>query len=235
MKQALAVAMLVATMAGSTFAQTPSTSRPMATPSTSTHMPSSEGTMTPATTTARFQARNIIGTSVKNTAGETIGDVKDLLIASSNNVTQAIISVGGFLGLGDTLVAVPYDKLEVSRVGETMHVMYATTKAELAMMPKFTYAQTTAATSTVQASKLLGASIKNNADNTIGDIKDLIITGDNKVPQAIVSVGGFLGIGDKLVAVPYNDLRITQVEDAQRVVYNVTKEQLKALLTYTLY
>ncbi|MGE3540298.1 MAG: PRC-barrel domain-containing protein [Candidatus Tectimicrobiota bacterium] len=242
MKQTLAVAMLVATMVGSTFAQTstpapaptPAPARPMAPPSTSVPAPSAESKMSPAATTARFQARNILGASVRNSAGETIGEVKDLLITSTHNVTQSIISVGGFLGLGETLVSVPYDKLEVSRVGETIRVMYPTTKADLEKMPRFTYTETSSVPAAIQASKLLGANIKNANDTTIGDIQDLIITGDDKIPQAIVSVGGFLGIGDKLVAVPYDELRVTRVENEQRVVYNVTKEQLEALPTYTL-
>jgi sporulation protein YlmC with PRC-barrel domain len=58
-----------------------------------------------------------------------------------------------------------------------------------------------------RASRLIGASIYNESAETVGEVDDLLIPRDGGPPVAIISVGGFLGIGAKLVAVPYDNLR----------------------------
>src|SRR5579863_3369860 len=54
-----------------------------------------------------------------------------------------------------------------------------------------------------RASKLIGSGVFNDQNQQIGSIDDLIVAPDAKVTIAVISVGGFLGIGSKLVAVPY--------------------------------
>jgi len=61
-----------------------------------------------------------------------------------------------------------------------------------------------------RASKIIGSTVENENGETIGTVDDLILTADQQVPFAILSVGGFLGIGSKLVAVSYYDLDTTQ-------------------------
>ena len=58
-----------------------------------------------------------------------------------------------------------------------------------------------------RASQLIGRPVSNGKE-TIGKIDDLIV-GRDKVLFAIIGVGGFLGIGERLVAVPYNSLVVT--------------------------
>jgi hypothetical protein len=53
----------------------------------------------------------IIGTDVRNREGQKIGDLKDLIIDNKGNVSLAIVSTGGFLGLNDQLHAVPWSAL----------------------------------------------------------------------------------------------------------------------------
>lgn len=80
----------------------------------------------------------------------------------------------------------------------------------------------------VRASDLLGIEIENAEEENIGELDDLTISGEDTVLHAVISVGGFLGIGDKRVAVPYSELQINRDEDEVVVVYNATKEQLEA-------
>jgi sporulation protein YlmC with PRC-barrel domain len=77
-----------------------------------------------------------------------------------------------------------------------------------------------------RASKLVGASVYNDAKEHIGKIDDLIVTPNDRVFYAIVSVGGFLGMGDKLVAVPYNEI---EVDGDRLVIPGATKDTLKTL------
>jgi hypothetical protein len=66
----------------------------------------------------------------------------------------------------------------------------------------------------------------NRTQDKIGTIDDLIISPNDPVPYAILSVGGFLGMGTHLVAVPWNSL---QIVDRQMRLPDATKESLKAL------
>ena len=60
-----------------------------------------------------------------------------------------------------------------------------------------------------RASKVIGSSVVNNANETIGTIDDLLVSPDGKQPYAVLSVGGFLGMGSRLVVVPYDTLNFT--------------------------
>jgi hypothetical protein len=61
---------------------------------------------------AGYRASKVIGTSVTNDANETIGKIDDLLVSSDGKDPYAVLSIGGFLGMGSHLVAVPYDSLK---------------------------------------------------------------------------------------------------------------------------
>ena len=58
-----------------------------------------------------------------------------------------------------------------------------------------------------RASKIIGSNVVNDADETIGEINDVLVSSDGKQPYAVLSIGGFLGIGTHLVVVPYETLR----------------------------
>lgn len=60
-----------------------------------------------------------------------------------------------------------------------------------------------------RASQLIGKAVYNDQNQNIGKVDDLIV-GRDKVLFAIVGVGGFLGLGQHLIAVPYTSLRITK-------------------------
>jgi PRC-barrel domain len=77
-----------------------------------------------------------------------------------------------------------------------------------------------------RVSKVVGSTVVNEANETVGTIDDLIVTPSEKVPFAVLSVGGFLGIGTKYVVVPYSSL---QVHDKQMVLPGATKDSLKTL------
>ena len=78
-----------------------------------------------------------------------------------------------------------------------------------------------------RASEFIGETVYNGKGDKIGTVDDLILHKDEKVLYAVISVGGVLGIGDKLVAVPYSDLKVGTKEVEGLVVYDITKENLK--------
>ncbi len=77
-----------------------------------------------------------------------------------------------------------------------------------------------------RTSKVVGSTVYNDANESVGTIDDLIVTPTEKVPFAVLSVGGFLGMGTKYVVVPYNSL---QVHDKKMVLPGATKDSLKSL------
>jgi sporulation protein YlmC with PRC-barrel domain len=78
-----------------------------------------------------------------------------------------------------------------------------------------------------RVSKLLGRSVTNDKNEKVGSLDDLVI-GHNDSLYAILQVGGFLGIGSRLVAVPYDALK---VDDEGRKVElpGASQQELKSL------
>ena len=77
-----------------------------------------------------------------------------------------------------------------------------------------------------QASKVIGNSVLNDANETIGKIDDLLVTRDGKEPYVVLSIGGFLGMGTHMVVVRYDSLKF---EDNKIVLPGGTKDGLKML------
>ena len=75
-----------------------------------------------------------------------------------------------------------------------------------------------------RASKLVGAAVVNSKDERIGTIDDLVVNPDDRVTYAVLSVGGSLGIGSKLVAVPFHSLQT--VKEDRLMLPGATKEAL---------
>lgn len=80
-----------------------------------------------------------------------------------------------------------------------------------------------------RSTKLVGLNVYNAAGEKIGDINDLILDPDGKVSNAVIGVGGFLGLGEKLVAVPFSDLKFSRDANGnERVTLNTSKETLES-------
>lgn len=64
-------------------------------------------------------------------------------------------------------------------------------------------------------------------DNKIGEIMDVLVDRDGKATALIIGVGGFLGMGEKDVAVPFNAVQVTTKDNKRYLVMNTTKDALK--------
>ena len=88
-----------------------------------------------------MRASKIVGSSVYNDHNDKIGSIDDLVIGSDHSL-HAVISVGGFLGMGSKMVEVPYDKLEFGNTkgsSDNRVVLPGMTKEQLTSMPDFNY------------------------------------------------------------------------------------------------
>jgi sporulation protein YlmC with PRC-barrel domain len=250
-------------------------------------------------------ATAFIGRSVYSSndpESDTIGDVNDLIIGDDGAITDAVVGVGGFLGIGEKDVAVPFDQLQVVERDGEIRLIYAATREQLEAAPavdltaydpaarfskqqdamnaaaepdaataplspapvpadnmaaapqhdltaapadKMAATESAPATSSeagflngspdqVRATSLMGKSVYGPEDQSIGEVSDLVFEKDGGTRVALVDVGGFLGIGEKTVAIPFDELHITQADAAAepRVTVAMTKDQLEQLPTY---
>ncbi|WP_193176543.1 PRC-barrel domain-containing protein [Oricola nitratireducens] len=81
-----------------------------------------------------------------------------------------------------------------------------------------------------RSTKLVGHTVTDSQDETLGDINDLVVSADGKLEGVIIGVGGFLGIGEKNVGVRFSALTITENPEAgdMRVTLDTTRDQLES-------
>ncbi|WP_170263489.1 PRC-barrel domain-containing protein [Blastochloris sulfoviridis] len=96
-------------------------------------------------------------------------------------------------------------------------------------------------TGQLMASELMEANIYGADGATIGDIKDVVVDTSGQIQAVVFGVGGFLGVGEKNVAVPLTALQVSEVSGSSgirpsgtgwnarnRITLNATKDQLKS-------
>ncbi|HEY9055810.1 MAG TPA: PRC-barrel domain-containing protein [Aurantimonas sp.] len=304
----------------------------------------------------QYLSENIIGAEVYSGPGEDadeVGEINDLVLASSGKIDAGVIGVGGFLGIGEKDVAVPFDQFQMSREADDkddVRVTLAASKEQLEKAPSFederpeqmAATQTGAADATAEteqaanveasteksaeyteklaadtkaesteaadkaametkqaaadvsssaenvaqnteqaadaaagaaasgvagvaaagnadttttastgganqqsqmtpvtdqsqltADNLMGTTVYGPNDQTVGEIGDIALSEDGKVDAIIVDVGGFLGIGEKEVAVAMDNLQFMQDANGSLYLYTqFTEDQLKSQPEY---
>ena len=81
----------------------------------------------------------------------------------------------------------------------------------------------------IRASKLIGSAVYDPTDQKIGTIDELVLNADGKVADVVLGVGGFLGAGEKRVAVPMADLKRGKND---HFVLAATKDSLKQMANF---
>jgi sporulation protein YlmC with PRC-barrel domain len=71
-------------------------------------------------------------------------------------------------------------------------------------------------------------SVYDPSGNKVGAVSDLIVEKDGRITTAIVGVGGFLGIDEKNVAIPFDALKLSQKNSQWQLTVNTTKDELKS-------
>jgi len=77
--------------------------------------------------------------------------------------------------------------------------------------------------------QILGKPVYNDKDEKVGDVDDLIIAPDSSVSYAIIGVGGFLGLGERQVAIPVNRFKNSE---GRIVLPGATKDALQAMPSF---
>jgi hypothetical protein len=89
-----------------------------------------------------------------------------------------------------------------------------------------------------RGTKLIGASVYGPDNSSIGEISDVIIGSDGSIKAVVIGVGGFLGVAQKDVAVPFNALNVTRTPSSStinKITVSYTKDQLKSAPQFAYY
>jgi len=209
------------------------------------------------------RASEVVGAEVKNLKGDKLGKVEELVLdPSSGSIEYAVISFGGFLGMGDKLFAVPFTLLKAPEVPEGSKLAYFTYDVDKSKMEKapgfdknnwpdihssdwrgmvdmFYGTPSSRAIDKnkefrlCKASELLDMDVRNAANDDVGEIKELVLDPrGHRVTYFVMKSGGFLGIGDKLFAIPWAALTVDTKEKKEKLLLNVTKDRLKTAPEY---
>src|SRR5262245_1238343 len=81
---------------------------------------------------------------------------------------------------------------------------------------------------TFLTSDLTGATVYSPQDEAIGDVNDVIVSREGKVDGLVVGVGGFLGIGEKNVAIEMSKIKLTETDAGIKLVMDANKDELAA-------
>jgi sporulation protein YlmC with PRC-barrel domain len=82
------------------------------------------------------------------------------------------------------------------------------------------------------ASKVVGLSVVNNANDSIGKVSEVLLDKSGKVSGVVVDVGGFLGIGTHPVKLGWNQIKLVDQDGSLRAVVNMDKDALKQMPEY---
>ena len=105
----------IAGLAGSALLASVALAQSPSTPSESTKMApaaASDSSTSPSSFTGNWRASKVVGLSVYNDKNESVGSINDLLTDKNGKIVAVVIGVGGFLGVGEHLVAIPFEKVK---------------------------------------------------------------------------------------------------------------------------
>lgn len=94
-----------------------------------------------AVTDTSALSSNLVGLNVLNAGGETVGEIKDIVLSAEGGAGGFVVSVGGFLGIGEHYVVVDPDSLTISydAEGKKWQAQMNATADQLKAAPAFTY------------------------------------------------------------------------------------------------
>ena len=82
------------------------------TPATSERSEAKSSAISESSLKGDWRASKVVGVSVYNDSNEKVGSINDLLMDKSGNIKAVVLGVGGFLGMGEHLVAIPLEKIK---------------------------------------------------------------------------------------------------------------------------
>ena len=251
----------------------------------------------------QIRATTLMGQEVYGADEESIGEISDLVLQEDGATRAAIIDVGGFLGVGEKSVAIPFEQIEIQpQEGADPRLVVAMSREELEQAPAFEDATTASedlaateqtgvagveeevaadaaadpaaeqdvaadtsaapaagedlaadatetpagediiaegeagfelATQDLSADDLIGTTVLGTNEENIGEVGDVVFAQSGEIEAVVIDVGGFLGIGEKPVAVQFDALNVQKdTAGDMQLMINASQEQLEAAPSY---
>ncbi len=210
----------------------------------------------------------LIGMKVNSKSGDDLGKIEDIVVHPGGESSYAVLSFGGWLGMGDKLFAMPWSVLkavepDTNKKDSARSLVLPLDKEQLKKAPGFdkkswpvlanadwtkdvdafyvgesnpnakkpVEASSRSSVITWRASELKGTNVETPTGQKLGDIRELAIDSNGRVSYVTLSVGGFLGMGDRIVAVPWDALKFSLAGDKgdkRTITLASTKKQLES-------
>lgn len=210
---------------------------------------------------------DLIGMDVVSEQGDSLGKIEDVVVHPGGEASYAVLSFGGWLGMGDKLFAMPWTVLrsvepDTAKPDSKRSLVLPLDKERLKTAPGFDKkhwptvanadwtkdvdafyvgdvnpntkkpADASARTSVItwRATELKGTTVQTPTGEKLGDIRNIAIDSNGRVSYVALSVGGFLGVGDRVVAVPWDSMKFSLAGDkgdTRTITLAATKQQLE--------
>jgi sporulation protein YlmC with PRC-barrel domain len=184
----------------------------------------------------------LAGTDVLSVEGDDVGEVSHALVDAQGAIRYVVFDVGGFLGVGERVVAVPWGSFQVVPDETRPHLVYSGTQAELEALPEMDDIDLNAGHIDANGTDYNGLvslgqtvtdfNVVDANGQDLGEVEDVIL--DLNAGQArygLVDFGGFLGVAENTVAVPWQRMQLVSGEDGEPndTVFqlNVTEDTLR--------
>jgi sporulation protein YlmC with PRC-barrel domain len=218
----------------------------------------SQQAQTPANEVRVERADTLIGMDVKSQQGETLGEIENLMIdLKDGRVAYAVLDLDGWLDVGGKHVAAPWEALSLKP--GTEEVTLKVDKDKLRQAPSFArdywptaverpwlvtvyefYGQRPYPALTVttvdkidvaSATAIMDMDVENRQGESLGEVEDLAIDLENgRIAYAVLEFGGWLGLGERLAAVPWGALALNAAE--REFTVDTAKDQLKTIPSF---
>ena len=127
----------------------------------------------------------------------------------------------------------PLEQAQEPEPAEMPAEQEVTEEKEATPPPDMTFIQVQDEAQFLADEEVIGKEVVNIMDEEVGTIADLVLDQDQKLVGVVLSVGGFLGITEKWVAVPVEEIDFPTAEQPARLLVAVTEEQLKNAPDFT--
>lgn len=202
------------------------------------------GTQTPVSGEALYiRGADLLGIEVADTSGTTLGTVDEVLADEDGQVVYLLLNYNAMALTERRLIPLAWSEFSFDQADEM--IAYSGTTTDLDTLeavndedydgPGFIWDNAITGTETIEGGLIrLGRftdfDLRNNEDEDLGEVDDLVFDLQNgTVAYALVNFGGFLGLGEKTIVVPWSQFTVEQTDDDQDVLrLNVTKEDLEA-------
>ena len=189
----------------------------------------------PSALPGALSAKAIIGTPIVSEKEGRVGSISDVVLGKDSRVDAIVVSDGGFLGVNNGQIAVKPSLITISR-DEKGNLKARTNVTE----KQLDAASNTAFATRIQAmnddfkktdvktvSRLIGSSVVGTDGKVIASVIDILMSPVGEARFALLAVGGTMGVGSRLVAVPVSSLTFTTAD--KPLTSSMTAEQLAKL------